>query len=88
MNNREDLTTASTKATAFEAPALLPIGDAKNVVLGLPWLGDEHFGCTPPRFEFHEDDVEGDGPSKPYPGDDARHDTGSRHTANGRCERS
>lgn len=59
MNGRDDPTTTSTKVTAFEAPALVPIGDADAVVLGLPWPGDEHFGFTPPRFEFEEDDDEG-----------------------------
>lgn len=61
MNTRDDPTTP-TNATVFEAPKLIPIGDAKNVVLGIPWNGDEYLGFTPPRFEFEEDnDDEEDG---------------------------
>ena len=56
MNTRNDTMIAGTNAIAFEAPVLVPIGDAEDVVLGLPWPGDEYFGCTPPRFEFEEDD--------------------------------
>lgn len=59
MNTRDDPTITRTNAPAFEAPALIPIGDAGNVVLGIPGGGDEHFGFTPPRFEFEEDDLEG-----------------------------
>jgi len=58
MNTRDDPTAPRTNATAFEAPALVPIGDAENVVLGIPWVGDEYLGFTPPRFEFQDDDEE------------------------------
>ena len=56
MNTRDDPPTTRTCATAFEAPTLVSIGDAQSVVLGLPWGGDDHFGYSPPRFEFEEDD--------------------------------
>ncbi len=58
MNTRADFTITRTNVTAFEAPALVPIGDAENVVLGFPVPGDELFGFTPPRFEFEEDNDE------------------------------
>ena len=58
MNTRDDPPIARPNATAFEAPALIPIGDAETVVLGIPWTGDEYVGFTPPRFEFQEDDDE------------------------------
>ena len=67
MNGRDDPTITSTKVTAFEAPALVPIGDADAVVLGLPWPGDEHFGFTPPRFEFEEDNDDSGTPSAQAP---------------------
>lgn len=62
MNPRDDPTVTPTNAVAFEAPALVPIGDAENVVLGIPWYGDDYFGFTPPQFEFQEDDDEGGAP--------------------------
>lgn len=62
MNTRDDPTITPTNATAFETPALVPIGDAENVVLGFPWTGDDYFGFNPPRFEFQEDDDEGGAP--------------------------
>ena len=58
MDTRDDPTIVRTNATAFEPPALVPIGDVENVVLGLPIPGDEHFGLIPPGFEFQEDDDE------------------------------
>ena len=59
MNNRDDPTIIRANAIAFEAPALVPIGYAESVVLGIPWIGDDYIGFTPPRFEFQEDDDEG-----------------------------
>ncbi len=58
MNARNEPTTTRTNAAVFEAPALVPIGDAEDVVLGFPWGGDDYFGFTPPRFEFQEDNDE------------------------------
>ena len=63
MNTRDDPTIARTNAATFEAPALMPIGDAENVVLGIPWNGDDYIGFTPPRFEFQEDHDEGGFPA-------------------------
>ena len=63
MNIRDDPTIDRTNATGFEAPELIPIGDAKNVVLGIPWNGDDYIGFIPPRFEFEEDDGEHGRPS-------------------------
>lgn len=64
MNTHDDPTTTLTNAVAFEAPALVPIGDAENIVLGFPWYGgDDYFGFNPPQFEFQEDDDEGGAPS-------------------------
>ena len=54
MNTRDDFPTTRTRATAFEAPTLVSIGDAESVVLGFPWGGDDYFGYTPTRFEFQE----------------------------------
>ena len=59
MNARDNPTIIRTDATVFEAPALVPIGNAENVVLGIPWFGDDYLGFTPPAFEFQEDDDEG-----------------------------
>lgn len=61
MNTRDDAT-IDRNATAFKAPALVPIGDAENVVLGFPWVGDDYLGFTPPQFEFEEDNDEGGAP--------------------------
>ena len=58
MKTHEDATRTRTNATAFEAPELLPIGDAENVVLGFPWVGDDFLGFVPTPFEFHEDNDE------------------------------
>ena len=58
MNTRDDTTITRTNAIAFEAPTLVPIGDADTVVLGLPWAGDDYVGFTPWPFEFEEDDDE------------------------------
>lgn len=74
MTTRHDPTIVRTNAAMFEAPALIPIGDAKNVVLGIPWNGDDYIGFTPPQFEFQADDDEGDAPSKRCSGE-ARHNT-------------
>ena len=63
MNTRDNPAIPRTKATAFEAPALVSIGDAESVVLGVAPFGDEYFGFTPPRFEFQEDNDEGVAPS-------------------------
>ena len=62
MNTRDDSTISRTNAAAFEPPALVSIGDADRVVLGLPWGGDDHFGYAPPLFEFQEDDHEAGAP--------------------------
>lgn len=76
MNTRDDPPTTRTNATVFEAPALIPIGDAENVVLGIPWNGDEYIGFIPPRFEFQEDiDEEDISPAERSPGENERHDT-------------
>ena len=58
MNIRDDAAMTRTDATAFEPPALVPIGDAENVVLGIPGIGDDYLGFTPPGFEFQEDNDE------------------------------
>ena len=63
MNTRDDPTIARTNAAAFQAPALIPIGNAENVVLGVPWQGDEYLGFTPWTFEFQEDNDDGGAPS-------------------------
>ena len=55
MNTRDDTATTRTNAPALEAPVLVPIGDAENVVLGLPWGGDDYLGYTPWPSEFEED---------------------------------
>ena len=60
MYTRDDPTIIRRNDTAFEAPALIPLGDAENVVLGIPWGGDDYFGFTPPRFEFQVDEEEDD----------------------------
>ena len=67
MNTCDDTTITRTNATAFEAPALVPIGDAANVVLGIPWVGDEYLGLTPWPFEFEEDTDDGDAPTAQAP---------------------
>ena len=61
MNHHDEPTTNRTTAKAYESPVLIPIGDVENVVLGIPWGGDEYFGFTPPRFEFQEDHDDEDG---------------------------
>ena len=58
MNHHDDPTTARTTDTAYEPPVLILIGDAANVVLGIPGGGDDHFGFSPWQFEFKEDDNE------------------------------
>ena len=63
MKTRNDRPTTRTCATVFEAPTLVPIGDAESVVLGFPWGGDDHFGYAPPRLEFLEDNDDGGAPS-------------------------
>ena len=60
MNIRDDAATIRPDPTAFKAPTLVPIGDAENVVLGIPWVGDEYLGFTPPKFEFQDDSDEDD----------------------------
>ena len=62
MNHQDDLTTTRTNATAYEPPILILIGDAENVVLGVPGGGDDHFGFSPWQFEFKEDNDEGGDP--------------------------
>lgn len=62
MNHHDDPTTTRTNATAYEPPVLILIGDAENVVLGVPGGGDDHFGFSPWQFEFEEDDDEGGSP--------------------------
>jgi hypothetical protein len=59
MNYHDDPTTTRTNATAYEPPVLILIGDAENVVLGVPGGGDDHFGFSPWQFEFEEDNDEG-----------------------------
>lgn len=58
MDTRDDSTVTRTNASRFEAPALVLIGSVENVVLGFPWVGEDHFGFTPPQFEFQEDNGE------------------------------
>ena len=67
MNTRHDPTIAWENATVFEAPTLVSIGDAESVVLGFPWVGHDHFGYAPPRFEFEEDKDEGGAPPAQAP---------------------
>lgn len=55
MNTYDDPPITRASATAFEVPTLVPIGDAENVVMGLPWAGDDYVGFTPWPFEFKED---------------------------------
>ena len=40
----------------FEAPELTVIGEAGDVVLGVPFSGFDHRGLTAPEFEFKADD--------------------------------
>ena len=63
MDTRDDSTTPRTNAIAFEAPTLVPIGDAENVVLGFPWAGEDYHGLIPAQFEFEEDHDEDDTPA-------------------------
>lgn len=65
MYTRDVATITPTNATAFEPPTLVPIGDAEDVVLGLPWAGEDYFGFIPPQFEFQEDNDEDGGPAHP-----------------------
>lgn len=58
MNHHDDPKPARTTDTAYEPPALIPIGDAVNVVLGIPGGGDDYFGFIPWQFEFEDDDSE------------------------------
>ena len=67
MDTRNDPTITRSTATEFAAPVLVPIGDAQNVVLGLPWAGEDHFGFALPRFEFEEDDDGGGAPPAQAP---------------------
>ena len=62
MNHHDDPTMTRTNATAYESPVLLLIGDAENVVFGVPGGGDDHFGFSPWQFEFEEDNDEGGAP--------------------------
>ena len=62
MDTRDDSTVTRANATAFEAPALVPIGHAESVVLGFPWAGEDYFGFIPLQFEFQEDNDEGGTP--------------------------
>ncbi len=62
MNHHDDPTMTRTNATTYESPVLLLIGDAENVVLGVPGGGDDHFGFSPWQFEFEEDNDEGGAP--------------------------
>ena len=55
MNHRDHPTTTRTTITGYEPPVLLPIGDAANVVLGIPAGGDDLLGFIPWPFEFKED---------------------------------
>ena len=69
MNHHDHRTRTSTNATVYEPPVLIPIGDAANVVLGIPAGGDDHLGFIPWRFEFEEDDDEDGTPrAKALPG--------------------
>ena len=43
----------------FEAPELTVIGDAGDVVLGVPLSGWDHRGFSAPSFEFESDDEKG-----------------------------
>ena len=40
----------------FEAPELTVIGEAGDVVLGMPVSGWDHRGLTAPEFEFKADE--------------------------------
>ena len=60
MNHRDEPTTTGASAAAYEPPVLIPIGDADNVVLGIPGGGDDQFGFCPWQFEFQEDNDDGD----------------------------
>ena len=65
MNSHDDPTITPTNATPYEPPVLLSIGDAENVVLGLPGGGDDQFGFSPWQFEFQEDPHEDGAPRRP-----------------------
>ena len=62
MNQHDDPTATPARATAYEPPVLIPIGDAERVVLGVPGGGDDYFGFSWWQFEFEEDDDEGGAP--------------------------
>ena len=58
MDHHNDATTTWARATAYEPPALILIGQVANVVLGFPGGGDDHFGFSPCQFEFLADNDE------------------------------
>lgn len=58
MSNHDEPPTTRTNAAPYERPVLIPVGDAENVVLGLPGGGDDQFGFSPWKFEFEEDNDE------------------------------
>jgi hypothetical protein len=43
------------RASQYEAPSLLLVGHAHDVVLGIDSIGNDCNGMTEPQFEFLED---------------------------------
>ena len=58
MNKHHHTVPAPPDDTVYKPPVLIAVGDAQNVVLGLPGGGDDQFGFSPWQFEFDEDNDE------------------------------
>ena len=57
-NETPQLLPATAHPQEYEAPVLTVIGDASQVILGVPGGGDDYFGFTIWEFEFEPDSDE------------------------------
>ena len=54
--NKDTVTTTDMISEEFEAPELTQIGEARDVVQGVPMSGWDYRGLSSPSFEFESDE--------------------------------